>query len=334
MAVERTAEGWTITGSGQLGPPVDMLTNTLRIRYDENWKPLGVNVGGAVRGVATSLRTTVDGTTARSDASAGDAPEAKVDTIDPSAVLLLPGPFIAPYEAVAFRLKTAAPGTVVPAYISSQVPITLRVGESSSVQIQTLARVIDARRTTITFEVPGMPPSDAEVWADENGRLLRLTVPDQGLDAVRADIASVSARRVTVSRPGDTQVTIPANGFSLAGTISKPAAATATPLPAVVPWADPGWPIAMRRSRAFPSSDLPGTLPMRVVLRFDKRGIGSGGRAESATVSDYAEDARAVRFMAARRDVDGGGSPSPATPREVRSRCWRRPGRTALARSC
>jgi alpha-beta hydrolase superfamily lysophospholipase len=309
MAVQQTAEGWTITGSGQLGPPVDMLTNTLRVRYDENWKPLGVNVDGSVRGVATFLRTTVTGTTARSDASAGDAPEAKVDTIDPSAVLLLPGPFIAPYEAVAFRLKTAAPGTAVPAYVSSQVPIMLRVGESASEQIQTLARLINARRTRITFEVPGMPPSDADVWADENGRLLRLTVPDQGLDAVRADIASVSTRRVTVSRPGDTQVTIPANGFSLAGTISKPAAAAATPLPAVVLVGGSGLADRDETIAGIPIiGQLAGALADAgfVVLRYDKRGIGqSGGRAESATVSDYAEDVRAaVRFMASRRDVD------------------------------
>jgi pimeloyl-ACP methyl ester carboxylesterase len=43
-----------------------------------------------------------------------------------------------------------------------------------------------------------------------------------------------------------------------------------------------------------------------LALRYDKRGFGqSGGRAESATMSDYAEDARAVvRWLANRSDVD------------------------------
>jgi alpha-beta hydrolase superfamily lysophospholipase len=43
-----------------------------------------------------------------------------------------------------------------------------------------------------------------------------------------------------------------------------------------------------------------------VVVRYDKRGIGqSGGRAESAGLNDYAEDARAaVKFLADRPDVD------------------------------
>jgi pimeloyl-ACP methyl ester carboxylesterase len=43
-----------------------------------------------------------------------------------------------------------------------------------------------------------------------------------------------------------------------------------------------------------------------LVLRYDKRGIGqSGGRAESATLQDYAEDIRAVvRYLSDRKDVD------------------------------
>jgi len=43
-----------------------------------------------------------------------------------------------------------------------------------------------------------------------------------------------------------------------------------------------------------------------LVLRYDKRGIGqSGGRAEAATLADFAEDLRAaVKFVAERKDVD------------------------------
>ena len=43
-----------------------------------------------------------------------------------------------------------------------------------------------------------------------------------------------------------------------------------------------------------------------MVVRYDKRGVGqSGGRAEAATLSDYAEDARAVlQWLDKRKDVD------------------------------
>ena len=43
-----------------------------------------------------------------------------------------------------------------------------------------------------------------------------------------------------------------------------------------------------------------------IVVRYDKRGIGqSGGRAEAATLADYADDVRAaVKLLADRKDVD------------------------------
>jgi pimeloyl-ACP methyl ester carboxylesterase len=43
-----------------------------------------------------------------------------------------------------------------------------------------------------------------------------------------------------------------------------------------------------------------------LVVRYDKRGVGqSGGRAEAATIADYAEDVlSAVRFLSRRKDVD------------------------------
>ena len=72
-----------------------------------------------------------------------------------------------------------------------------------------------------TMAAPQSTPLDAEVWSDESGHLVRLTIPAQGLDVVREDIASVAARRVTISRPNDEQVKILANGFSLAATASK-----------------------------------------------------------------------------------------------------------------
>ena len=154
----------------------------------------------------------------------------KPDTVDGDAVLL-PSVFFGPYEAVAERLKTASAGSSIPVYAAPQLSFSLKVGESSIEQIQTTARLIAARRTRVTFATPAMP-FDVEIWTDEAGRLLRLSVPSQDLDVVRDDIASVTARSVPISRPNDEQVKIPANGFSLAGTLSKPAdAGSVTDLP-------------------------------------------------------------------------------------------------------
>lgn len=313
VSVERTSEGWTISGSGRIGAPVDIVARLLRVRYTADWKPLELTIDATARGRQTSLHTTVTGTTASSEINAGGSPTARTDTIDEAAVLL-PSPFFAPYEALAARLRTASAGTTISVFAAPQGSAPLTVVGSSAEQIQTLARVIQARRTRVKLSPPpGMPPGmvpvEAEIWGDEEGRLLRVSVPAQSLEVVREDIGSVSSRLVAVSRAGDEQVRIPANGFSLAGTISKPAgrAGGAGPAVVLVGGAGPtdrdetlsGIPIFGQLAGALADAGL-------LVLRYDKRGTGqSGGRTESATLADYAEDLRAaVRLMSNRRDVD------------------------------
>jgi len=310
ISLERTSEGWAISGRSQIGPPFDLVTRSLRVLYDQEWKPRGLAVDLTAGSQVIKMATTVTGTTAESQLTTNGTPSQKSDTIDEAAVLLLPGAIFAPYEAVAARLRAAAPGATLPVYVASQGSVAMTVGESVEEKIQTLGRLITARRTRITLERPGgLPPLEVEVWGDEAGRLLRVSIPAQSLDAVRDDVASVSARRVTVARAGDEQVRIPANGFSLAGTISKPAGAGGKPLPAVVLVGGPG---LTDRDETLFGIPIFGQLADRLadagylVLRYDKRAVGqSGGRAEAATLADFAEDLRAtVRLLANRKDVD------------------------------
>jgi pimeloyl-ACP methyl ester carboxylesterase len=140
--------------------------------------------------------------------------------------------------------------------------------------------------------------------------MVRFSLPSQSLEVAREDIASVAARRVPVSRPNDEQVRIAANGFTLAGTLSKPANAGGQPLPAVVLVSGSG---PNERDEVVAGIPVLGQLASSladggfIVLRYDKRGVGqSGGRAESAGIADYAEDLRAaVKALSERKDVDG-----------------------------
>lgn len=308
ISVDRTADGWVIGGSGRIGAPVDLITRMLEVRYDSAWRPLELTIDATTRGQATTLHTVVTGTAAKSEMNTGAIASEKTDTIDEGAVLL-PNLFFAPYEALAARLHTAAAGATLPAYIVPQGSTTITVGASVQERIQTLDRIVTARRTRITLETPEAPAQDAEIWGDETGRLLRLSVPAESLEVVREDIASVSSRRIAVSRAGDEQVRVPANGFSLAGTVSKPADAGGKPRPAVVLVGGSGPADRDESVAGIPIfGQIAGALADAgfVVLRYDKRGVGqSGGRPESAALGDYAEDLRAaVRFLAGRKDVD------------------------------
>lgn len=309
MSVARTPQGWTITGSGSIGAPLDVVSRHLEIKYDADWKPLEVDIDAIVKNQPATLRTVVrDGSATTQFSGRFGTTEEHVDKIDPQAVLL-PDPFFSPYQAVSARLQTAAPGSVLPLYAAPAGAVLATVGESTTERIDTAERLIVAKRTRLSLQPSSGPQVTAEVWGDEEGRLLRLTVAAQSLDVVREDIGSVASRRVTMVRPNDESVRIPANGFTLAATISKPTGDGAAKRPAIVLVGGSG---PTDRDEITFNIPVFGHLANGLadagffVLRYDRRGVGqSGGRPESATLADYAEDLRAVmRFLAERKDVD------------------------------
>src|SRR3954467_598947 len=309
VAVNRTATGWTIVSSGRLAAPIDAGARRVQVRYTPEWRPLEFTFDGTVRGVAQAIHTVVeDGTLATSEITSAGQSKPKKDTIDPETLLVLPSSFFGPYEALAARLKTAAAGATIPLYFEALQPVQATIGESSAEQIQTASRLINARRTRVTIALAAGTLA-IDLWTDDTGRMIRFSVPLQSLEVVREDIAAVSSRSVTISRPNDAPVNIPSNGFSLAGTVSKPAGASSARLPAVVLVGGSGPTDRDGLAAGIPIlGQIAGALADAgyVVARYDKRGVGqSGGRAEASTLIDYAEAVRAaVKLLADRKDVD------------------------------
>jgi pimeloyl-ACP methyl ester carboxylesterase len=306
VAVTRTPSGWTITSSGSSGPPLNLAIRQVQVRYSLDWKPIDLKVDATVSNQPLVSTTTVNGGTATTTTTQGTQTSERSDAMPDDAVLL-PSPFWGPFEALAQRLRTSQSGAIIPGWVPGGA-FQIQVGETSDETIQTASQIVRAHRTMVKLLVQGTA-LDVEVWGDDAGHLLRLSVPLQNLEVAREDIASVNARLVTVSRPNDEQVKVPANGFSLAGTLSKPAGADGRPRPGVilVPGSGPtdrdetvfGIPIFGQLAGALADAGFS-------VLRYDKRGVGqSGGRIESATMADYADDLRAaVKFMSERKDVD------------------------------
>lgn len=307
----------TITGSGGLGNPLNIQTERLEIRYDGDWKPLELILDASVRGQRSTIHTTFAGTTATNVMTQGDQTTSKTDPVAADTIVL-PNPFFAAYEALTARLALVQPGAELRAYLAPQIEIGIRYTSATEERIQTPGRTILAKRYNLTFANP-TGPLLIEVWGDDNGRLLRVRVPTQQLEVVRQDVLSVASRVETAFRAGDQQIRIPANGFTLAATMSAPpasaSAGTATAntraprLPAVVlvPPSGPedrdvvivGIPIFAQIASALADAGW-------FVVRYDKRGVGqSGGRSEAVVVDDYADDARAViRYLRKQKTID------------------------------
>jgi uncharacterized protein len=308
VAVIRQADGWIVRGSSRQGPPIDITTRVAEVIYDTEWRPRSLLIDGIVRGQDVTLKTTFADGKASNVILVQGAPQTKVDAVSADTIVL-PNSFLGSYAALARRLQGKAVGAELRAYIAPQAEAPMRVTAVGTERIDTPKATLAVTRYTITLTNP--PPGgelQLLVWIDAGGNLLRLSVPAQALEVAREDIASAASRTAAFSAPGDEAVQIPAAGFNLAATITKPAKADGL-LPALVLIGGSG---AADRDETMAGVPVFGHFARDLaaagflVVRYDKRGVGqSGGRAEAVTLGDYAEDTRAVlQWLDKRKDVD------------------------------
>lgn len=299
VLVLRMADGWIVRGTSRLGQPIDITTRVAQIEYDLEWRPKSLLIDGIVRGQDLTLKTTFDGTKASNVIAVQGSPQSKADPVSADPVVL-PNTFLGSYAGLARRLQGKIAGSELRAYIAPQAEITIRVMSATPERIETPKGVINATRYAMTFNNP--PPGGdlaVNLWADADGGLLRLNIPTQMIELAREDIASAASRTSAFLIPGDESVTIPTTvgGFNLAATFTRPAGAAAA-LPAIILIGGSG---PTDRDETVAGIPIFGQIARDLVaagfavVRYDKRGVGqSGGRSESVTIADYAEDARQV----------------------------------------
>jgi pimeloyl-ACP methyl ester carboxylesterase len=311
ITVLQQPDGWFIIGSSRLEQPLDLTIRRAEIRYDAGWRPQSITVDGSFRAQKIDFKTRFEGEVAHSSVLHDGQIITKQDAVAAD-VVSLPNNVYASYAALAVRLAGLEKGAVVPVYIAPQAQTTATVDQVEVTRFQTVGRSFDGRRTRVLVANPTATVA-IDIWAEVgSARLMRVAIPAASLDVIRDDLASVAARETRTTRDNDEDVRIPGNGFTLAGTVSKPAAGTVPArlrLPAIVLVAGSGPVDRDELVAGIPIfGQLAGALADagHLVLRYDKRGVGqSGGREESATISDYAEDVRAaVRWLEKRRDVD------------------------------
>ncbi|MEW6323622.1 MAG: alpha/beta fold hydrolase [Acidobacteriota bacterium] len=307
VTVTRQAEGWLVRGSSRLGVPIDATARQVEIAYDAQWRPTRFSLDGAVRGQEFAIRTTFAEGTATSQITVAGETKPKEDAVAADTVVL-PNQFLGSYAVLARRLVGAAAGATLRGYIAPQAEVPIRVDAVVAERVETGDRVINASRYALVISNPAQGDVPVSVWVDPEGGLLRMSVPSQMLELVREDISSAATRITSFSLPTDEPVRIPAAGFNLGATVAKPAGATGR-LPALVLVAGSG---PIERDGFVAGVPIIGQLAASLVdagflvVRYDKRGVGqSGGRTETVTLSDYAEDVRAIlKWLERRKDVD------------------------------
>jgi len=309
VTVRSDAQGLVISGQGQLAQPLDVITRRAELKYRPDQTPESLTLEARIMGVDVTLQTTFENGMAVSKGMQGNVPIATTDMVSPQSVLL-PNVFFGSHAVLARRLSGAAPGTEFRAFFGPGpgAQVTFRLRTEMTEQMQFGTSTFDVHHYELVFENAGAPLT-LHIYADNVGALVRLGVPAQSLDVVRDDIAGSMSRTHVTSNPGDEAVVIPAPGFNLGATITRPAGSTAGRLPAVILVG--GGDSDDRDGTVFGVpilANLAGAVSQAgfLAVRYDKRGYGqSGGRRESATITDLAEDVRAiVKWLSDRKDVD------------------------------
>ena len=308
VSVTRHADGWSIRGNSRLGPPLDILMRNAEIHYDSEWRPSRLLLDSVTRAQEVSVKATFANGQAATEIMIAGTPTTKSDPVAADTIVL-PNAFLGSYAALARRLVGQKPGATFRAYIAPQGEIAMRLDGISSERIETAKEVINSNRYAMIVTNP--PPGGelpVSIWTDAQGSLLRMSVPSQMLELAREDIASAATRTTSFSLPGDEAVRIPAAGFGIAASVTKPAGAP-EPVPAVILIGGSG---PVDRDGVVAGIPVLGQIAGDLVsagflvVRYDKRGVGqSGGRAETSTLNDSAEDVRSIlSWLERRRDVD------------------------------
>jgi pimeloyl-ACP methyl ester carboxylesterase len=306
--VARGPSGWIVTSTGRTEAPLDFTIARFEIKYSPDWQPLELTLEARLRTAVAAVKTSFALTTAINEVTQNSKTVSKEDQIS-AKTIVLPNNVFGAYEALAARLAGASAGSELPIYVVPQAEVKLRVRAVTEQALTGPGGGIRTRRYDVTFANADRP-IDAVVVVDDRSRLVRFELTAQGLLVVREDAASVALRPEVTRNPTDTDVRIPANGFSLAGALTMPpgvAGRLRHPAIILVGGATPGdrdqvvggIPIFAQLAKGLADSG-------NIVLRYDRRGAGqSGGRVESATIADYAEDiGSAVKWLTRRDDVD------------------------------
>src|SRR5262245_27843750 len=123
VTVTRPGGAFKISATGQIGPPVDLVTSKFELLYTADWQPQHLIMEGSLRNETLNIATTFGITTATNEVVQGPNRGGVTHQVTPRTLVLQVNSFGA-YEAFASRLGTVRAGERLPVYIAPEGEIT------------------------------------------------------------------------------------------------------------------------------------------------------------------------------------------------------------------
>jgi hypothetical protein len=186
-SVVRTPGGWTVAGSGELGPPHDLRIRRFEAEYTDAWAPRAATIEMATPAEQVVVHGAFDAAAgARIDIVRDGRQVVFVTAVVSPGALILPSLAFSAYEALAARLATASAGLELKAYVLPHREITVLVERARDDALRGRSGRIDARRWRLTLRDPAGPVT-ADIWT-AGGRLVRLSLIEEDLTVERDDV--------------------------------------------------------------------------------------------------------------------------------------------------
>lgn len=309
LTVRSDANGLTVTSQSSLGAPLNIVMRKGEVVYRPDLTPASLTLDATINTKDVSLRTTFANGSAVSEGNDAGTPFRNTMPIQPR-TFVMPDIFFGAIEGLGRQLSrlNGLPDDIH-AFVAPGVDVAVKVTDASRGRMAIGTNSFDVYRYELLFS-NSIGQLAGSLTTEINGGFITFSLPAQALEVVRDDLSTSTARTLMFANPTDEPVMIAGPGFNLAGTVTRP---RTEPAPQRAPAV-----IVLGGSGSQERDGYVGGIPIMgqmagvladagfLVVRFDRRGAGqSGGRAESVTLSDLAEDVRVVaKWLADRKDVD------------------------------
>lgn len=190
-SVTKSVAGIDIDGSGSatLGPmKIDI--SKFEVFYGLEYRPSKAIAKATLGQIQMNVDTTFADGQARNEIDNGQGPQAKTIAVDPDAIVVNANLPLYPWTILAMRasLDTHDPQQV-PVYVLGQAEVKATVIFKGREQVEFAGRSAELNHLAVTGTTPQGQPISLDFWVDDHRKLIKMSVPSQGVEAYQEGFA-------------------------------------------------------------------------------------------------------------------------------------------------
>jgi hypothetical protein len=171
------------TAEAQMGP-MSINVEQYRVITDDAYQPMEASAKAKMGQVAISVKTTFSGGMAHNEIDTGQGPQKKDDPAGAGDIVISQNLPLFPFTLLAKRVSTSTrEPQKFTAYVLGQGEAPVSVEYKGKEKVAFGDRSEELNHFSVTITPPQGQPIGAEVWAaPSDGRIVRMTVPQQGVE--------------------------------------------------------------------------------------------------------------------------------------------------------